>query len=67
MFEKTFIEAYLAGEASLDNLDAYIEFWHTHDTGNKLHEFLGLTSEEYARWLKSGAELQDILAARKEG
>lgn len=69
MFEKSFIEACLAGEASLDNLDDYIEYWHTHDTGNELHEFLGVTSGEYAKWLRSGDDewLREILAARKEG
>ena len=66
---KTFVQAYLDGEASIDDLDKYIEFWHTHETGNKLHEFLGVTSEEYARLAKASNDewLQEILAARKEG
>ena len=66
MFEKSFIEAYLAGEVNLDNLDDYIQHWHTNDTGNELREFLGMTSEEYTEWLKfgNGLSLRKILAAR---
>lgn len=28
-------------------IDEKIEYWHTHDTGNSLREFLGMTEEEY--------------------
>lgn len=68
MFEKTFMDACLAGEALLDSIDDYIEYWHTHETGNDLHEFLGMTPYEYAQWLKSGEDiiLRDILEARNE-
>lgn len=27
-------------------IDAKVEYWHTHDTGNSLKEFLGMTNEE---------------------
>ncbi len=68
MFEKTFVAACLAGEALLDSIDDYIEYWHTHETGSDLHEFLGMTPYEYAQWLKSGEDivLRDILEAREE-
>lgn len=28
-------------------IDEKIEYWHTHDTGNSLREFLSMTEEEY--------------------
>lgn len=28
-------------------IDEKIEYWHTHDTGNSLREFLGMTVEEF--------------------
>lgn len=29
------------------NVDDKIEYWHTHETGNSLREFLGMSKEEY--------------------
>lgn len=65
-FEKSFIAAYLDGEARLDSIDAYIEYWHTHEMKCELHEFLGMTAYEYAQWLKSGKDdvLRNILESR---
>ena len=28
-------------------IDEKIEYWHTHETGNSLREFLGMTEEQY--------------------
>lgn len=68
MFKKSFIAACLDGEALLDSIDAYIEYWHTHETNCELYEFLGMTAYEYAKWIKSGEDivLRDILEARNE-
>lgn len=62
-----FVEACLAGEASVDELDKYIEWWHTHDTGNELHEFLGISLEDYGCWVKTDdvSFFQTILDERK--
>jgi hypothetical protein len=32
------------------DLDGRVEYWHTHDTGNTLQEFLGMTDSEYEKW-----------------
>ena len=29
------------------SIDDKIEYWHTHETGNSLIEFLGMTEQEY--------------------
>ena len=64
MFEKTFAEAFRAGEVSLENLHDYIEYWHTHEIEESLREFLGMTKSEYVAWVKSMDEaLYDILDA----
>lgn len=47
---KTFREAYLAGEVNQDDIHDYVEYWHTHETDNELHEFLGMTAREYSKW-----------------
>lgn len=62
-----FIDDCLAGKASVSDLDDYIEYWHTHETGNTLQEFLGVTEAEYGQWLKMGdySFFQSILEQRK--
>lgn len=34
-----------------DDIDDAIEYWHTHDTGNELYEYLGMTEQEYFDWV----------------
>ena len=49
---KTFTEKYIAGEITDDQLDNKIDLWHTGVSGGQsLHEFLGMTWEEYKRWV----------------
>ncbi len=65
MYNKTYIQACLDGEANLFDLDDYVDYWHEHDTGNTLREFLGLTPYEYEEWGKSSDSIfRDILRCR---
>lgn len=66
--EKTpFIDVCLSGDATLSELDSYVEYWHTHETGNSLQAFLGLTDFEYEQYVKSSdAILKDILLCRQK-
>lgn len=48
----SFIEKCVNGEANLSELDDYVLYWHTHDTGVSLGDYLGLTPDEYAAWEK---------------
>lgn len=67
MGKATFIDACLNGQASLNELENYIEYWHTHNTGNSLREFLGLTNSEYEQWAKSSDSIfKDIIQARRK-
>lgn len=68
MYKKSFIIDCLNADATLFNLDDYIEYWHTHDTENSLQDFLGLTDYEYEQWGKtSDIIFRDILRCRREG
>lgn len=61
-----FIEQVIQSTASISEIDDNVEFWHTHDTGNSLQEFLGMTKEEFELWAKSGDDiLNDIVYCRK--
>lgn len=52
MSRKTFVEAYRAGEVEIENVHDYVEYWHTHDTGNDLYQFLGMTKTQFSDWIK---------------
>lgn len=68
MYENSFVQKCLNGEADLLELDEYIEYWHTHDVNVTLREYLGLTPSEYAEWGNSSdAIFRDILRCRMEG
>lgn len=68
MYEKSFVQKCLNGEADLLELDEYIEYWHTHDINVTLREYLGLTPSEYTAWASSSDTIfRDILRCRMEG
>ena len=67
MSEQTFVDAVLAGLASPDQVDDWIERWHTSDTGDtELHDFLGLEETEMESWMQSGETLEQIIARREK-
>lgn len=67
MFNQNFVQKCLDGEATLFELDDYIDFWHDNDTGVSLREFLGLTEYEYEMWGKNSDSIfRDILRCRRE-
>lgn len=67
MYNKSFIEDYLHGDATLSDLDNYIEYWHSHETGNTLQEFLGMTDYEYEQWLYAADAIVNIIQCRRHG
>ena len=48
-----FIELCRQGKVSPDKFDDYVDAWHDSDSALPLHEYLGMTQEEYARVLTS--------------
>lgn len=64
---RTFIDAVLAGDAVLSDLDDWVGRWHDSDSDLKLHEWLGLTGEEYARLGAGDHHLAVVLHARRDG
>ncbi len=50
--KQTFVEAVLAGDAMLGDIDDFIDAWHASPEDVGLAEFLGMTEEEYARWVE---------------
>ena len=68
---KPFLDRLLDGEVPLDQvndqLDDAIAAWHL--SGPKetrpLPEYLGMTEEEYSRWVENGRALLDIIKERR--
>ena len=66
--EKTFKEAYLAGEIPFEEIDEYSYQWGLHDEDPRtLCEYLGLNAEEEDAWVSEGEEaLIALLEKAKE-
>lgn len=57
-----FIEDCLNGKATEEQLDDYIEKWHTEEIGNEsLREYLGMTEEQYTDVLLYGWSIYPVL------
>lgn len=62
----SFVDRALRGEIlNLEEIDDAIDAWHTNESGVPLHEYLGLTFEEYQVFVVQPSMLQGILATRK--
>ena len=61
-----FISSCLAGEAFMDEIDDFIEQWHSGLAGKnqELHEFLGMSWEEYSLWATRPSILSAILNSK---
>jgi len=62
----TFVECYLEGSVQSRDINWWVEAWQAglSGEGQKLHEYLGLTWEEYALWSRKPSALPRILKAR---
>lgn len=68
MSNGTFISKCLAGDANIEDVDAFVQAWHEGaGPGLELREFLGMSSEEYALWLEQPGALPAIVGAHRQG
>jgi hypothetical protein len=65
----SFIEKCLSGDAFIDEIDSYEEAWHSGQEGQdmELHEFLGMSWNEYSLWATKPSILPSIIRCRKKG
>ncbi|GAB3816653.1 hypothetical protein GCM10027605_66050 [Micromonospora zhanjiangensis] len=66
----TFIDDVLSGRTTLDAIDDYIARWHeapdrSYAAAMELHEFLGMTWDEYRLWGERPESLRFTVAARR--
>ena len=62
-----FIQKCLIGDALLEEIDDYIDDWHQGESAMSLHEFLGMTRNEYYLWAEDASSLPHIVNARIRG
>jgi hypothetical protein len=62
---RTFMDRYLAGEVEAVQIDDFVEAWHEGESTASLAEFLGMSEDEYWRWVKDANALPDIRADRE--
>ena len=59
------VEAVLAGKATADQVDDWVDRWHASDSSDtELHTFLGLNEAEMESWLTESLTLEEIIGRR---
>ena len=61
----TFLESVRSGAASLDQVDDWIDRWHKGEgEGLELRQFLGMTTPQYAEWMRNPSALMTMVGRR---
>jgi len=64
----SFIDLCLSGDVLEDEIDSFVDNWHEDDeTTLELHDYLGMSWEEYSVWATRPSVLPFILSARNNG
>src|SRR5579864_3755883 len=63
---RAFMDLCLDGKAALDDIDDFIDRWHESPEDTELHDYLGMTQEEYSLWLRVPDALSCIIKARRD-
>ncbi|WP_380784588.1 hypothetical protein [Sphingomonas sp. R86521] len=61
-----FIDRYALGFAEAEDINDFIDYWHDSDSIAELHDFLGLSWEEYTLLAADSYALPIIVKARME-
>lgn len=65
----SFVERCLKGSVQEEEIEQFVEDWHEGREGAdmELHEYLGMSWEEYQIWATTPSVFPFVLAARKRG
>ncbi len=63
--DKSFIEQVMDGQASCADVDDFVDRWHEGDSTTSLHEYLGMSAEDYGTWVEDQDSLWSIVARRR--
>jgi len=62
-----FVDLCLAGKVRPTDIDDFVEAWHGGASRRDIWDFLGLTRDEYARWVEEPSSIDGIIEARRTG
>ncbi len=62
----SFIELCMDGKVLLEEIDDFVDKWHESSQDVSLHEYLGMTWEEYSAWVAEPDILPFIVTAHVE-
>jgi hypothetical protein len=62
--DSSFMSLAISGQVLSDEIEDFVEAWHESDSNEEIHEFLGMTFEEYSLWVADADSINIILAAR---
>jgi hypothetical protein len=54
------------GKVAPDDIDDFVDRWHEAQEGQELHDYLGMTMQEYAQWVRRPDALAEIIRARRD-
>ena len=60
-----FLELYYCGGVAFNEVDYYVDMWHNTETEESLHAFLGMSWNEYQKWVVSPSHFIDIFGDSK--
>ena len=61
-----FVDLCVKGEASPEEIDDYVDRWHEQPSKKELHEFLGMTWDEYSVWINDPDFLLRLIKSRRD-
>lgn len=67
MSDSSFMSLTLRGDILSDEIEDFVEAWHASDAKEEIHEYLGMTFEEYSLWASDPDTIDVILGARHDG
>lgn len=61
IMSKTFLDLLIEKKVRADKIDDYIDGWHKSGKSEtrELHEYLGMTIDEYCLWIENGNDILD--------
>jgi hypothetical protein len=62
----TFVELVLAGDVLAEDIDDFVDAWHTSENKGSAAKFLGFTDDEYALWVENPDSLSWILMCKRQ-
>jgi hypothetical protein len=64
MSDPSYMEMVLEGRVLSDEIEDFVEDWHLSDSDKEIHDFLGMTFQEYSLWVSEPDMIEIIISAR---